>query len=198
MKKKSIVIPLLGCLFSGGLMVRTVFADEVLVSNEIPVENNTVETVLPIEEKPSAKKEVIIPNGEIVPETTVETTISTTVEETTSKEDVVVPDFPIETTVSTTVEKVTTQETSQTTTVVEDVVVSPDNVVLVSTTSERKVEKVSVNEDTTVYEKEKVNEEGELKVLPNTGTSQSSLAWLGLIPLIGSIFILKENKKEGI
>ena len=37
-----------------------------------------------------------------------------------------------------------------------------------------------------------------MKVLPNTGTEHSSLAWLGLLPFLSGAYLIKKNQKKEV
>lgn len=206
MKKGYIVIPMLLSLVSSGV----VSADEVVDNTNTVVTDVSVETTvteLPqVEPSTTVSTTLEVVTDEVKPElpsqVEPETTVSTTAESTTtttttqSVTDVVKPELPDvvpDTTVSTTVEQTTTTQSS-----LEDVVVSPDYVV-VNTTS-GKVEKIS-NENKEVVEKtveSTTTKEGEMKVLPNTGTEQSSFAWLGLLPFLSGAYLIKKNQKKEV
>ena len=183
MKKGYIVVPMLLALISNGV----VNADEVIDNTNTVVTDVSVETT--VTELP-----------QVEPETTVSTTVestTTTTSTTQSVTDEVKPELPPQvepdTTVSTTVEQTTTTQSS-----LDDVVVSPDYVV-VNTTS-GKVEKI-FHENKEVVEKTEettTTKEGEMKVLPNTGTEQFSFAWLGLLPFLSGAYLIKKNQKKEV
>lgn len=206
MKKGYIVVPMLLSMVSTGL----VSADEVVDNTNTVVTDVTVETT--VSELPQVQPDTTVTTTfaepvteevkpelpQVQPDTTVSTTVSETTTTTTTQSvtDVVKPELPQvepDTTVSTTIEQITTTQSS-----LEDVVASPDYVV-VNTTS-GSVEKIS-HENKEVVEKTvetTTTKEGEMKVLPNTGTEHSSLAWLGLLPFLSGAYLIKKNQKKEV
>ena len=207
MKKGYIVVPMLLSLISSGV----VNADEVVDNTNTVVTDVTVETT--VSELPQVQPDTTVittvaePVTEEVkpelPQVQPDTTVSTTVTETTttttttqSVTDVVKPELPDvepDTTVSTTVEQTTTTQSS-----LDDVVVSPDYVVVNTTVG--KVDKITYQNKEVVEKTEETTttKEGEMKVLPNTGTEHSSLAWLGLLPFLSGAYLIKKNQKKEV
>ena len=205
MKKGYIVVPMLLALVSNGV----VNADEVVNTTDTVVSYvvTTTVTELPqVEPTTTVSTTLEVVTDEIKPElppqVEPETTVSTTIESTTttnttqSVTDEVKPELPPQveptTTVTTTIEERTTQS------LVDSVVASPDYVVV--NTTEAKVDKISY-QDKKVAEKTEettTTKEGEMKVLPNTGTEQSSFAWLGLLPLLSGAYLIKKNQKKEV
>ena len=181
MKKGYIVVPmLLSLIFTG-----VVNADEVVDNTNTVVTDVRVETT--VSELP-----------QVQPDTTVSTTVEQTTTTTTTQSvtDVVKPELPDvepDTTVSTTVEQTTTTQSS-----LDDVVVSPDYVVVNTTLA--KVDKINYQNKEVVEKTEETTttKEGEMKVLPNTGTEHSSLAWLGLLPFLSGAYLIKKNQKKEV
>lgn len=209
MKKGYIVVPmLLSLIFTG-----VVNADEVVDNTNTVVTDVRVETT--VSELPQVQPDttvittVVEPVREEVkpelPQVQPDTTVSTTVTETTtttttqSVTDVVKPELPDvepDTTVSTTAESTTTTTTTQSS--FDDVVVSPDYVVV--NTIIAKVDKINYQNNEVVEKTEEMTttKEGEMKVLPNTGTEHSSFAWLGLLPFLSGAYLIKKNQKKEV
>lgn len=209
MKKGYIVVPmLLSLIFTG-----VVNADEVVDNTNTVVTDVRVETT--VSELPQVQPDttvittVVEPVREEVkpelPQVQPDTTVSTTVTETTtttttqSVTDVVKPELPDvepDTTVSTTAESTTTTTTTQSS--FDDVVVSPDYVVVNTTIA--KVDKINYQNNEVVEKTEEMTttKEGEMKVLPNTGTEHSSFAWLGLLPFLSGAYLIKKNQKKEV
>lgn len=205
MKKGYIVVPMLLSMVSTGL----VSADEVVDNTNTVVTDVTVETT--VSELPQVKPDTTVTTTvaepvteevkpelpQVQPDTTVSTTVSETTTTTTqSVTDVVKPELPNvepDTTVSTTVEQTTTTQSS-----LEDVVASPDYVVVNTTVA--KVDKINYQNKEVVEKTEETTttKEGEMKVLPNTGTEHSSLAWLGLLPFLSGAYLIKKNQKKEV
>ena len=71
---------------------------------------------------------------------------------------------------------------------------------MVVNTTSGKVEKI-FHENKEVVEKTEettTTKEGEMKVLPNTGTEQFSFAWLGLLPFLSGAYLIKKNQKKEV
>lgn len=206
MKKGYIVVPMLLSLISTGL----VSADEVVNTTDNVVVETTVSELPKVQPDTTVITTVVEPVTEEVkpelPSVEPEMTVSTTVESTTtttttttttqSVTDVVKPELPSvepETTVSTTVEQTTTTQSS-----LDDVVVSPDYVVVNTTVA--KVDKINYQNKEVVEKTEETTttKEGEMKVLPNTGTEHSSFAWLGLLPFLSGAYLIKKNQKKEV
>ncbi len=204
MKKGYIVFPMLLSMVSTGL----VSADEVVDNTNTVVTDVTVETT--VSELPQVKPDTTVITTvaepvteevkpellQVQPDTTVSTTVSETTTTTQSVTDVVKPELPDvepDTTVSTTVEQTTTTQSS-----LDDVVVSPDYVVVNTTVA--KVDKINYQNKEVVEKTEETTttKEGEMKVLPNTGTEHSSLAWLGLLPFLSGAYLIKKNQKKEV
>ena len=209
MKKGYIVVPMLLSMVSTGL----VSADEVVDNTNTVVTDVRVETT--VSELPQVQPDttvittVVEPVTEEVkpelPQVQPDITVSTTVTETTtttttqSVTDVVKPELPDvepDTTVFTTAESTTTTTTTQSS--FDDVVVSPDYVVVNTTVA--KVDKINYQNNEVVEKTEEMTttKEGEMKVLPNTGTEHSSFAWLGLLPFLSGAYLIKKNQKKEV
>lgn len=173
MKKGYIVVPMLLSMVSTGL----VSADEVVDNTNTVVTDVTVETT-------------VSELAQVQPDTTVITTVAEPVTEEVKPE---LPQVQPDTTVSTTVEQTTTTQSS-----LDDVVVSPDYVVVNTTVA--KVDKINYQNNEVVEKTEETTttKEGEMKVLPNTGTEHSSLAWLGLLPFLSGAYLIKKNQKKEV
>ena len=176
MKKGYIVLPLLLSLISSGV----VNADEVVDNTNTVVTDVKVETT--VSELP-----------QVQPDTTVITTVAEPVTEEVKPE---LPQVQPDTTVSTTVTETTTTTTTQSS--LEDVVASPDYVVVNTTVA--KVDKINYQNKEVVEKTEETmtTKEGEMKVLPNTGTEHSSFAWLGLLPFLSGAYLIKKNQKKEV
>lgn len=203
MKKGYIVVPMLLSLISFGV----VNADEVVDNTNTVVTDVTVVTT--VSELPQAQPDTTVINTvaepvteevkpelpQVQPDTTVSTKVTETTTTTTTQfiTDVVKPDVEPDTTVSTTVEQTTTSQSS-----LDDVVVSPDYVVLNTTVA--KVDKINYQNNEVVEKTEETTttKEGEMKVLPNTGTEHSSFAWLGLLPFLSGAYLIKKNQKKEV
>ena len=206
MKKGYIVLPMLLSLISSGV----VSADEVVDNTNTVVTDVRVETT--VSELPQVQPDATVITTvaepvteevkpelpQVQPDTTVSTTVSETTTTTTTQSviDVVKPELPDvkpDTTVSTTVEQTTTTQSS-----LDDVVVSPDYVVVNTTVA--KVDKINYQNKEVVEKTEETTttKEGEIKVLPNTGTEHSSFAWLGLLPFLSGAYLIKKNQKKEV